>query len=178
VDKVNRLDPADLRWLESSPAEQEFLGWSLAELRRKTFLEIVHPDDRDLARTQLLGALPKGEAHGLIYRIKTARGEPKAIEMNVSVRYAQDLTVSHLRCHVTDVTAKVKASRELRRRTRELTRLNEQLRQANRELEELKDRYSDLYQHARRCTSASTCGATSWSATTPCWGRSATAARP
>ena len=48
--------------------------------------------------------------------------------MNVSVRYGPNMTAAHLRCHVTDVTAKVKASRELRRRTRELIRANEQLR--------------------------------------------------
>ena len=56
--------------------------------------------------------------------------------------------MAHLRCHLTDVTDKIKAERELRLRTRELTQVNEQLRQINRELEELKDRYRDLYQNA------------------------------
>src|SRR5690606_23919937 len=37
---------------------------------------------------------------------------------------------------------------EERRRTRELERLNEELRRTNRALDELKDRYSDLYQNA------------------------------
>ena len=148
LDMVSRLDPRGLRWLESSPAEQEFLGWSLAELRRKAFPDVVHPDDRELARDQLMAALAKGEAHGLIYRIRTARGESRAIEVNVGVRYGPDMKPTHLRCHVTDVTAKVKASRELRRRTRELTLANEQLRGMNRELQELKDRYGDLYQNA------------------------------
>ena len=73
-DMVNRLDPRTLRWIESSQAEQLFLGWSLKQLREKSFLEIIHPDDSDLAREQLRTALSKGEAHGLIYRIKTARG--------------------------------------------------------------------------------------------------------
>src|SRR5262249_22554263 len=45
-------------------------------------------------------------------------------------------------------TAKVRADRELRLRTFELTQVNEQLRQINRELEELKDRYTDLYENA------------------------------
>ena len=39
------------------------------ELRRKSFLEIIHPDDRDRARAELQAALAKGEAHGLIFRI-------------------------------------------------------------------------------------------------------------
>ena len=93
-------------------------------------------------------ALAKGEAHGLIFRIKTAQGRPKSIEVNVGVRYANDMSVAHLRCHVTDVTAKLRAERDLRLRTQELLQVNEQLRQINRELEELKDRYSDLYENA------------------------------
>jgi PAS domain S-box-containing protein len=148
LDMVARLDPTTLHWLASSRAEQEFLGWTLEELRKKTFPEIVHSDDRSLAFEQLQAAVFKGEAHGLIYRIKTARGESRAIEMNVSVRYGSDSNVSHLRCHVTDVTAKLRAGKELRRRTRELTLVNQLLRRTNRELQELKDRYSDLYQNA------------------------------
>src|SRR5262249_22317832 len=144
---VNRLDPRLLRWIESSPAEQQFLGWTLDELREKSFLEIVHPDDLARVREQLQAAAVKGEVHGLILRIRTAHGRPKAIEMNVGARYAADLTVSHLRCHISDVTAKVRAERELRLRTRELTQVNDQLRLINRELEELKERYRDLYEN-------------------------------
>src|SRR5436309_2875811 len=43
LDMVSRLDPQSLRWLDSSPAEQDFLGWSLADLRQKSFLEVIHP---------------------------------------------------------------------------------------------------------------------------------------
>jgi len=148
TDMVSRLEPRTLRWLESSPAEQDFLGWNLAELREKSFLEIVYPDDFKRTRDALREALVKGEAHGLIVRVKTADGKLKAIEMNVSVRYGADLSISHLRCHLTDVTAKLRAERELKLRTRELMQVNEQLRAINRELEELRDRYRDLYQNA------------------------------
>ncbi len=147
-DMVCRLDAVSFRWLEASPGAQEFLGWNLDQLRRRSILEPVHPEDRERVEKQLYAALAKGEAHGLILRIKTARGVPKAIEMNLGVRYASDLSISHLRCHITDVTDRVRAERELRLRTRELTRLNEQLREINRELEDLKDRYRDLYQSA------------------------------
>ena len=147
-DMVNRLDPKTFRWLESSPAEQEFLGWGPARLREMSFLEIVHPDDYRRAQEQLRGAVVRGEVHGLIVRIKTARGKPKAVEMNVGARYGPDLAVTHLRCHVTDVTAKLRSEREQRLRARELAQVNEQLRQINRELEELKDLYRDLYQNA------------------------------
>ena len=148
TDMVSRLEPRSLRWLESSLAEQEFLGWNLKQLRGKSFLDIVHPDDLPRAGEQLREALTKGEAHGLIFRITTARGQPKAIEMNVGVRYGADMVATHLRCHIADVTAKLRAERERRLRNRELTQVNEQLRQINRELEELKERYRDLYQNA------------------------------
>ena len=147
ADMVNRLEPRLLRWLESSPAEQEFLGWDLRQLREKSFLEIVHPDDLDRVKDQLRTALIKGEVHGLILRIRTAHGK-KAIEMNVGARYGADMSISHLRCHVTDVTAKVRAEREARLKAREIEQANEQLRLINRELEELKERYLDLYQNA------------------------------
>ena len=148
TDMVSRLEPGLWRWLESSPAEQEFLGWSLNRLREKSFLEIVHPDDLDRVRQKLVAALVKGEFHGLVLRIRTRHGKAKAIEMNLATRHGPDLSVSHLRCHITDVTAKVRSERELRLRTRELTQVNEQLRIINRELEELKERYRDLYQNA------------------------------
>ncbi len=148
TDMVNRLEPRLLRWVESSLAEQDFLGWNLRQLREKSFLEMVHPDDLARAKDQLRTAMVKGEAHGLILRIRTAHGKPKAIEVNVGARYSADMTVSHLRCHITDVTAKVRAERELKLRTRELTQVNDQLRIINRELEELKERYLDLYQNA------------------------------
>ena len=136
------------RWIESSPAEQEFLGWTLTELRAKSFLDIVHPDDRGLAMETFLQALERGEALGLVLRIRTAQGKLRSIEINAGARYGTDQRVMHLRCHVTDITAKVRAERALRIRTRELTRVNEQLRRINRELHDLKDRYSDLYENA------------------------------
>jgi PAS domain S-box-containing protein len=150
TDMVNRLEPGTLRWLESSTAEQRFLGWDQGALRAKSFLEIVHPDDHPRVKEQVGAALEKGEAHGLVVRIRTAQGAPKAIEVNIGARYGPDLAVTHLRCHLTDVSDKIRAERELRLRTRELTQVNEQLRQINRELEELKDRYHDLYQNASR----------------------------
>jgi PAS domain S-box-containing protein len=148
IDMVNRLDPQTFRWIESSLAEQEFLGWTLDELRRMTFLEVVHPDDRAIAKDAFRQALLNGEVLGLVVRIRTAAGKGKMIEVNAGARYGADQAISHLRCHVTDVTEKVRAERELRLRTIELTQVNEQLRQINRELVELKDRYTDLYENA------------------------------
>src|SRR5262249_8154651 len=142
TEMVCRLEPTQLRFIESSLVVQEFLGWSNPQLRKKSFLDVVHPDDRQRAQEKLHEVLAKGELHGLVIRIKNSAGKSKAIEMNVSARYGLDLAVTHLRCHITDVTDKLRAERELRLRTSELTQVNEQLRRINRELEELKDRYS------------------------------------
>jgi PAS domain S-box-containing protein len=148
ADMVNRLDPVSFRWIDSSMAEQIALGWTLDELQQRSFLEIVHPDDRARTRETFALALARGEALGLVVRVRTARGSSRAIEVNVGARYGTNQRVTHLRCHLTDVTDKVRAERSRRLRTLELTRVNEQLRQINRELEELKDRYSDLYENA------------------------------
>jgi PAS domain S-box-containing protein len=137
TDMVNRLAPETWRWIESSPAEQEFLGWTLPQLREMSFLEVVHPDDRGLANETFLQALERGEALGLVLRVRNARGKLKAIEVNAGARYGTNQRAMHLRCHVADITAKVRAERALRIRTRELTRANEQLRLVNRELQAL-----------------------------------------
>jgi PAS domain S-box-containing protein len=148
LEMISRLDPKSLRWLDSSLSEQLFLGWSLDHLKEKSFLDIVQVDDRRLAKQQFRAVLERGEGHGLIYRITTERGETRAVELNIGVRYGADRRVLHLRCHLTDVTAKLRDESELRRRTQELTQANDDLRRANRKLERLKDRYSDLYENA------------------------------
>jgi PAS domain S-box-containing protein len=148
VDMVSRLDPEHFRWIHSSLAEQQFLGWSLAELEQMSFLDIVEAEDRPQAERSLRRAVTEGELHGLIVRIRTARGKLKAIEVHVGARYSADRRVTYLRCHLTDVTEKLRTERERRLRTQELSRVNEQLRRINHELSELKDRYRDLYENA------------------------------
>ncbi len=148
IDMVNRLEPIGWHWIESSTAEQLFLGWTLEDLKKKSFLDIVYPEDRGSVESTFQQALERGEALGLIVRIRTAQGKSRAIEVNVGARYGTNQKVTHLRCHLTDVTEKVRAERQLQLRTLELTRVNEQLRRINRELEDLKDRYTDLYENA------------------------------
>jgi PAS domain S-box-containing protein len=151
TDMVNRLEPVGWHWLESSPAEQEFLGWTLTELRAKSFLDIVHPDDRELVRETFLQALERGEALGLVLRIRTARGATRSVEINAGARYGTNQRVVHLRCHVTDITQKIRAERALRTRTRELTHANEELHRINRELKQLQ---AELHEKNRRLARA------------------------
>src|SRR5262249_48051348 len=75
LDMVNRLEPRGYHWLESSQAEQSFLGWTLTELRQKSFLDAVHPEDRPRAQETFSRALERGEALGLVIRLRTAHGE-------------------------------------------------------------------------------------------------------
>ena len=146
---VGRLEPVSLRWIEASPRLQQFLGAELDRLRGRSILEFLEqPADRPTAARRLGEVADRGEALGLIYRVLTLEGVRKAVELNVSARYSADLTVAYLRCHLTDVTDRLNARREQRRKTRELLRLNDELRRANAELVTAQNRYSDLYQNA------------------------------
>jgi PAS domain S-box-containing protein len=146
---INRLELKTLRWLDCTPSVPVFLGWTLEELRERSLLDVVDPEDRELARSQLDAAIAKGEGHNLLYRIRNAGGEARAIELHVAVRYSStDARPHHVRVRMADMTKKVRAERELRRRTKELIDVNTQLRRINRELEHVKNRYSDLYQNA------------------------------
>src|SRR5262249_55188636 len=86
IDMVNRLEPSGLRWIESSPAEQEFLGWTLEELRQRSFLDVIYPEDRDRARETFNQALVRGEALGLIVPVRAGPGQKHAIEGNLGGR--------------------------------------------------------------------------------------------
>lgn len=148
IDMVNRLEPGRFQWIDSSLAEQEFLGFTLGELKKKSFLDVVPPSDRPFAEEVFRRALAQGEIHDVVVRVRTAQGTTKAVEISAGARYNADHRVTYIRCHLTDVTQKLRSERRLRLRTRELIRVNGQLRQINRELEQLKDRYSDLYENA------------------------------
>ncbi len=92
-------------------------------------------------RDVLTGDCPRRSA-GIDRAHSHCRRQSGAIEVNVGARYGTNQRITHLRCHLTDVTEKMQAERELKLRTRELTQTNEQLRRINRELEDLRDRYT------------------------------------
>ena len=145
---ILRLSPESLAVLDASPTAIDYFERPYDRLRGVGFLDLVHADHRDLARDQLRGAVIHGEAHGLIYRLDAFEGPSRAVQMNVGGRYGPDGRLNYLRCHLTDITAKLRADRELRRRTKELAKANADLLRVNHELAELKDRYGDLYRNA------------------------------
>src|SRR5262249_40608049 len=70
------------------------------------------------------------------------------VQMDVMTCYTDAGTPLHLRCHVLDITDKIRTERELRRRTEELSQANDRLRQINTDLTRLKESYRDLYHQA------------------------------
>ena len=108
---VNRLDPRPSAGSSRAPPSR----YSSAGPRTrsaKSFLEIVHPDDHPRGKEQIKTALEKGRPTADRPDQDRAR-RTRAIEMNIGVRYGPDRALAHLRCHMTDVTDKIRAEREL-----------------------------------------------------------------
>jgi PAS domain S-box-containing protein len=148
LDMIGRIDPKTFRWLDATPAAREFLGYSLNELKALDVPGLVTEKHRDRARAMLEAALARGESHGVVVPMRTASGACKAVEWNVGARYGVDGHPVYLRCHLTDSTPHVLASRALRRRTRQLSRANERLRRTVSELRAMRDRLAVLYDDA------------------------------
>jgi two-component system, NtrC family, sensor kinase len=133
---LGRLEPGTLRWVNATGALVEFLGASLAELRQRSFPEYLHPDDRALAEDEFRKAVEVGERHDFILRFPSPSGLMRYVRVFSQARYNADGSINHLRCYLKDVTERVQAEQELRRRTDQLTTANEQLRQINQKLKE------------------------------------------
>ena len=131
-----RLDPGTLRWLGITDAARDFLGTTLDSLKGQTFLQSLHPDDRALAEDEFRQAVERGERHDFILRIKGPSGQWHYVRVYAQARYDPDGRINHIRCNLKDVTDRVRADEELRRRTEQLTSANEQLRQTNQKLKE------------------------------------------
>jgi PAS domain S-box-containing protein len=146
-DMVARLAPT-LQWTAATPAMQQFLGWSLAELHGKSFLDYVHADDTERIGGLFTEIIDKGEGHNVTFRVLSRRGSEHHVQMDVLVRYTDEGEPLHLRCHLIDITARVRMDQELRQRTEQLSQANHRLRRINRDLEHLKESYRDLYHHS------------------------------
>lgn len=152
---ICRLEPNSLRWLDVTENLGAFLGQSLAELRKQSFLEHLHHDDQALAEDEFRQALELGERHDFVLRVRGASGEWHYMRVHTQARYERDGRVNHIRCNLKDVTDRVRAEQELRRRTEQLTDANQRLRQAN---EKLKEAQSQLI-HSEKLASLGTLAA-------------------
>ncbi len=134
---ICRLEPGTLRWLDVSEALRDFLGSSVEALRGQSFLERLHHDDRALAEDEFRQAAELGERHDFVLRVEGHSDEAwHYMRVHTQARYERDGRVNHFRCNLKDVTDRVRAEQELRRRTEQLTAANERLRQANQKLKE------------------------------------------
>jgi len=138
---LGRLEPRTLRWLNATEAVEAFLGQRLDQLKKRRFPEFLHPDDRALAEDEFRKAVEMGERHDFVLRLPHTSGAMRYVRVYTQARYNPDGTINHIRCYLKDVTERVRAEEELRRRTEQLTAANEQLRQIN---EKLKQAQSQL----------------------------------
>jgi PAS domain S-box-containing protein len=139
---VVRLTPT-LHWMVSTPALQQFLGYSLGELNGRSFLDMVHQEDIIELNRAFQEALETGEAHNIIFRVLRHDGEEQHVQMDVLTRYTQESTPLHLRCHFLDITHRVRTDEQLRNladalrlKAEELQQANTQLLRINRELDD------------------------------------------
>jgi PAS domain S-box-containing protein len=133
---IGRLEPGTLRWLGVSDGLRQFLGRPIDQLRQETLLNYLHDDDRALAEDEFRQAAELGERHDFVLRLQGKSGQWHYMRIYTQARYEPSGRVNHIRCNFKDVTDRVRAEQELRRRTEQLTAANEQLRQANRKLKE------------------------------------------
>jgi PAS domain S-box-containing protein len=131
-----RLEPETLRWVNITDAIEQFLGCPIERLRQRTFLEFLHPDDRALAADEFRRTGELGERHDFILRIRDKAGQWHFVRIYAQARYDPDGTINHIRCYLKDVTERIRAEQELRRRTEQLTAANERLRQINLKLKQ------------------------------------------
>jgi two-component system, NtrC family, sensor kinase len=136
---VCRLEPETLRLVQSSEMFGLFVGTAPSDTSR-SLLDFVHEDDRGLAEDEFHQSVVLGERHDFVLRVRRRDGDWHYMRIFTQARYEPDGAIDHIRCFLKDVTDRVHAEQELRRRTEQLTDANERLRQANRKIQEAQGR--------------------------------------
>ena len=132
---VCRLEPGTLRLVQASDVFFNAFAPSTGD-RPRSLLDVLHPDDRALAEDEFRQAVELGDRHDFVLRLRHRDGEWHYMRIYTEARYEPGGSIDHIRCFLKDVTDRVHAEQELRRRTEQLTDANERLRQANRKLQE------------------------------------------
>lgn len=155
---VARLTP-NLRWLNATPALLKLLRRTHADIQGRSFFETIHPKFVAELTAQFRDILATGEGRHIEFRFLVRRqpvpgeltGPPldsRYVRMDAQTRYADDGRPEQVRCFFEDITERVRAERQLRRRTEELSQTNARLLRINADLERLKESYRDLYHNA------------------------------
>ena len=132
---VCRLEPETLRLIQASEPFGQFVG-TLPDDHPRSLLDYVHLDDRGLAEDEFRQAVELGERHDFVLRVRRRDGEWHYMRIFTQARYDPDGAINHIRCFLKDVTDRIHAEQELRRRTEQLTDANERLRLANRKIQQ------------------------------------------
>jgi PAS domain S-box-containing protein len=120
--------PPSLYWLDASPAVNNLLGYTAAQLRRRLFFESLHPEDWSLAESEFRAAVEAGERDGFILRLRDGSGQMRYVRFTAQARYDRHGALNHIRCFLRDVTKRVDAEQELRRRAEQVIAGREALR--------------------------------------------------
>jgi PAS domain S-box-containing protein len=144
---IARLTP-DLNWVSASPALEQFLGTPSAKLVGRPFLLGIATEDVPQLKRAFQEAQDTGEVHNVIVRCRAAGDVLRHVQMDVMMRYTETGAPLHLRCHLLDVTDRVRVELEVRARAHQLFQENNRLRRVKEDLERLKESYADLYQFA------------------------------
>jgi PAS domain S-box-containing protein len=105
----------DGRHLMVNPVLCEILGYSEKELLATDFFKLTHPDDREISRKVMLGALEgKGKNVRFDKRYLHKDGHTIWTEVNAALVYGTDGKPSHFISHVVDITRRKQAEESLR----------------------------------------------------------------
>ena len=109
---VTRLDSGDDgRIVKANPAACEMLGYTEEELRMRTAVELVHPEDRPASAATMAALLADGHVHDAERRCIRADGETRWVRVRSSV--VTRLGARHIFAYLEDVTARRQAEAEL-----------------------------------------------------------------
>ncbi|MCS6801831.1 MAG: PAS domain S-box protein [Chloroflexota bacterium] len=109
----------------ASRALETLLGYQPAEVIGAPVMQLIHPDDVEAVRTLLLALAREQQSSGrLAFRVRARDGQYRTLEA-VATNLLQEEPVAGIVINARDITERVAAERELRRRNAALAALHE-----------------------------------------------------
>lgn len=112
ADMITVLDNQG-RSIYDSPACEKILGYSLAELSRMSFTDLVHADDRERVQEAAMAARLSGEGQRLEYRMSHQNGSWRILDSSMSVVRNADGEIDRLVIVNRDITESKRAQEKL-----------------------------------------------------------------